>query len=176
MKKFVSIFLSFLMIFSISISGYAAAPDKDVDPSKVITVEEVTHSQKKLTDPSQFLRTIDPDRTYYTAEKTFRYYEGSNLIYTLTGRFIWSVNTANPTVSSLAIDNMIVVSDTVHISSVDGARKSFTYGGNNGIYISGYIKSTIVGATSVYTFTQTINAYPNGYSHIYGNGGTVRNI
>lgn len=156
------------MVFSFPIAGYAATPDSNTVLPTEITVETVFSSGEKLYDPSKLVRTPDPDRTYYTAQQTNNYRVNGVIVYTLTGRYIWSVETLNPTAATLAIDNIILVSDEAYISAIGGVRSEEVIGGKNDVFISGYIKSTIISDYG-YDFWQIFTGYPDGSYYINPN-------
>lgn len=174
MKRIIPICLSISIIFMLlfTTGGYAES-DRPSNNNDIHVVEEMVSDVRKIDDASQFVKSADPNRIYYSAEKTATFYEGPNPIYTLTGRYIWSVDSNNPTVDTLAFENMVVLRSDCYISTLNGVTVTKVFGGNNGMYISGYIKASFNAELRGYTLMQTINAFPDGYYNIYESGGTV---
>lgn len=147
-----------MMVFAFSIAGYATSSDL----SNETTVKPILGKVEKLSDPSQLVRTPDPNRIYYTIEPTTDHeLQNGNLVCRVTGRYIWSVDALNPTVATLALDNVIYVSSQILVSTVNGVSVEEKIGERNQYYISGSVNCTFAGVHG-YTAIQNFIGYPDG--------------
>ena len=167
MKKIVSVIFSFLLFFSIATTGYAAESNTSEKIPNII-IENQTLNYRRIDEPSKAVRTPDVNRTYYTLDNVmYAYYEryGERILaFTMTTRYIWSVETLNPTASTLALDSIKTIDTTIHASTVYYNYAPVIHWGNLSPmgYWYPYVTVFLATADGGITISEDAQLYPDG--------------